>query len=274
MHSRKTRAFSLSEFAGFGFQIQYSETDRASHVFEIDLHTHDVYELYVNLSGDVSFLVENQLYTLSRGEVVLTRPGQQHHCVYRSDAVHQLFWILFDAGKNPEIAAFVEREIGTGCIRMTDAGREEFIDLCGELMREDASDALRWGHFWRMLMLLRAGAAHRQPEEAHLPEDLARILACIESHITEPLQVRDIARTLYISESTIQRRFLAYLGMKPAAYLRSKKLELAAKLLREGASVLDAGLGTGFSDNSHFIRIFKERYGVTPLAYRKSRENT
>jgi AraC-like DNA-binding protein len=100
-----------------------------------------------------------------------------------------------------------------------------------------------------------------------LPEDLARILACIDAHITEPLQVRDLARALYISESTIQRRFLAYLGMKPAAYIRSKKLATAAGLLRGGATVLEAGLAVGYADNSHFIRIFRRQYGVTPHTY-------
>jgi len=267
MHSGVAKEFSLRNLSGFDFRIKYTETDHASHVFEIDLHTHDVYELYVNLSGDVSFLVENQLHPLSRGDVILTRPGQQHHCVYRSEAPPRLFWILFDAGKNPEIAGFLEREIGTGCIRMAEPGREEFITLCGELMQEDTGDALGWGHFWRMLMLLRAGAAHRQQDAAPLPEDLARTLTYIDAHISEPLQVRDIARSLYISESTIQRRFLTYLDMKPAAYIRTKKLATAAGLLRGGATVLEAGLAVGYADNSHFIRIFRRQYGVTPHTY-------
>lgn len=57
----KLKIPSLNEF---DFQIKYSETDRKSHTHEIGLHTHNELEIYINLSGDVSFLVENNLYAL------------------------------------------------------------------------------------------------------------------------------------------------------------------------------------------------------------------
>ena len=39
----------------FDFQIKYSETDQKNHWHEIDLHTPNEFELYINLSGDVPF---------------------------------------------------------------------------------------------------------------------------------------------------------------------------------------------------------------------------
>ena len=69
-------------------------------------HSHDCYEFYINVSGDVSFLVENSLYPLSRGDVIIARPGEQHHCVYRSDKPHKMFWILFDCEKNQTVLDF------------------------------------------------------------------------------------------------------------------------------------------------------------------------
>ena len=61
--------FQMSGLNAFDFQIQYTETNQKMHFFEIDLHTHNEFELYINLSGDVSFLVENTLYPVSRGDV-------------------------------------------------------------------------------------------------------------------------------------------------------------------------------------------------------------
>jgi oxalate decarboxylase/phosphoglucose isomerase-like protein (cupin superfamily) len=87
----------------FDFQIKYTETDKNSHWHEIDLHTHSEFEFYINLSGDVSFLVKDRIYPVSRGDVVMVRPGELHHCFYHSDKPHKFFWILFDCKKNKNL---------------------------------------------------------------------------------------------------------------------------------------------------------------------------
>ena len=96
MHSGEITKIKIPTLNEFDFQIKLTETNRSLHTHEIGLHTHNEFELYVNLSGDVSFLVENNLYNLSRGDVIIARPGEYHHCIYRSDAPHKFFWILFN----------------------------------------------------------------------------------------------------------------------------------------------------------------------------------
>jgi len=39
--------------------------------------------------------------------------------------------------------------------------------------------------------------------------------------------------------------------------------------LRNGASVAEAALKSGFSDYSNYIQLFKKQFGITPLCYRK-----
>lgn len=38
-------------------------------------------------------------------------------------------------------------------------------------------------------------------------------------------------------------------------------------MLREGKSVAEVGAHTGFADQSHFTRVFKQQTGVTPKVY-------
>ena len=99
LYSGKIIKLNIPALNDFDFQIKLTETNRSIHTYEIGLHTHSEFELYINLSGDVSFLVENNLYDLKHGDVIIARPGEYHHCVYRSDAPHKLFWILFDCQK-------------------------------------------------------------------------------------------------------------------------------------------------------------------------------
>ena len=58
--------------------------------------------------------------------------------------------------------------------------------------------------------------------------------------------------------------------MSPTEYRTHLRLMHAAELLRFGtASVSDITERLGFVDSAYFAKKFKERYGVTPLTYRK-----
>ena len=77
-----------------------------------------------------------------------------------------------------------------------------------------------------------------------------------------------------ISRSSLWRLFRQELQSTPAAYLQQLRLENARRLLLSGGSVTDTALASGFSDCSHFIQLFKARYGLTPLQYQKSQQKT
>jgi AraC-like DNA-binding protein/quercetin dioxygenase-like cupin family protein len=254
---------------GFEFNIQYAETDKKSHVFEIDMHTHEKCEIYVNLTGNVSFVVEEHLYPLTRGDVILVRPGKLHHCVYRSDERHTMFWILFDGQQNAELLDLFYGDKCENFISPTDDEKEELIDLCTRLHCGRCSDIERYISFFRLIEILRRNETDKETANPSVPKTLVKALSYIEQHIYEPLQVSKIAEALHYSESTLERLFKEYLKITLFEFIRKKKMILAATLLREGKSVLDVGLKLGYADNSHFIKLFRKYYGVTPLQYKK-----
>lgn len=258
----------------FQFSIRHAVTDRQSHVQEIDLHTHREFELYLNLAGDISFLAENRLYPLTRGDVFLARPGEHHHCVYRSDAPHEYFWILFECESNRALLEFLFEDPSLNFISPAEELKAELIDLCFSLSGRDPSDENRFFSFFRLLHILKISAHNPLRPQHALPEDLTRLLSYIEEHLSEPISVAAIAKTLYISESTVERRFKEHLDMTPLDYIRKRKLQRAAQLLRDGSSVLQAGLAAGYADNSHFIKLFRQHYGITPHHYKKRFEFT
>ena len=254
----------------FDFDIQYSETDRKSHVFEIDQHTHEKCEIYINLTGDVSFVVDGRLYPLTRGDVILVRPGKFHHCVYRSDERHTMFWILFDGQQNAEILDLFYGEDCVDFISPNEDEKIELIGLCVHLQSESRSVSESYISFFRMLEILRRNKANTTFVNHSIPRALTEALLYIEQHISEPLPLSKIAENLHCSESTVERLFRENLKITPFEFIRKKKMILAAALLRGGNSVLDVGLQLGYSDNSHFIKLFRQYYGVTPLQYKKN----
>ena len=70
-------------------------------------HIHDCYEIYVNVSGDVAFLVNNLLYPVRQGDVIVTRPGELHICVYQSPELHERFCFWINCAQDSPLLGFL-----------------------------------------------------------------------------------------------------------------------------------------------------------------------
>lgn len=68
----------------------------------------------------------------------------------------------------------------------------------------------------------------------------------------------------------LSRDFRAMLGTSPYRYLQHRRVDLAKRLLREGATLADAAHGAGFADQSHFGRTFRKAVGLTPREWLRS----
>lgn len=106
------------------------------------------------------------------------------------------------------------------------------------------------------------------PDEALLVPALAAAARRVaERRLTDPdLSPGLLARELHVSVRTLQRAF-AETGEPATSYIRRRRLERAKEeLTSQGRSVTVSELAarSGFADSSHFIRVFKEKYGESP----------
>ena len=76
---RKKELF--GEIKPFDMTATYIEIDSNSPLNVYDDHIHNECEIYINLSGDVSFAVENSVYPIMPGGIIITRPLEYHHCI-------------------------------------------------------------------------------------------------------------------------------------------------------------------------------------------------
>ena len=256
----------------FRFMIEKISVFKRNHVNQIELHSHRELELYINLTGDVSFLVSNALYPVTHGDIIVARPNEYHHCVYNADKEHGHFWILVDIEENSFLYDFFFNSLRSHLISPYREDKERLIEICDVLVRTELSALDRYYLFFELMMIIRqsANSAGASPNGA-LPDDLLRAIRYINEHLSEKISIGDVAEALYLSESTISRRFRACLGMSPLEFIHRKRMFLAAERLRENDSVLDAGAAAGYSDISYFISVFKRFYGITPYRYKKER---
>ena len=135
-----------------------------------------------------------------------------------------------------------------------------------------------------MLELIRASAAEQLERRAcgSEPENLsgARLRlaqADIRSNHTDPeLTVHAVAARLGISTRLLQRMF-EQSGIRFTECVNELRLKSVHDALADprmsGRSVLDIAMDAGFSDVSHFNRLFKRRFDATPRALRSRDHN-
>jgi AraC family transcriptional regulator len=90
-----------------------------------------------------------------------------------------------------------------------------------------------------------------------------------DRHPERELRIADLARVADVDPAHLARAFRHHYGMTAGAYLRQIRIQRAADVLaRSSAPLAQIALDAGFADQSHFTRIFRKAYGVTPHRWR------
>jgi len=99
---------------------------------------------------------------------------------------------------------------------------------------------------------------------------LGKALAFIESHLSEPIGVEQIAAASGLSAFHFCRMFRRVMGETVMSYVRRRRLSEAAVRLRdEDIRLIELALDAGFESQQAFHRAFKRMFGMTPGAFRR-----
>jgi AraC-like DNA-binding protein len=92
----------------------------------------------------------------------------------------------------------------------------------------------------------------------------------LHAYSADPVTLRALADVAGLSSFYTVRLFQATFGISPLAYLAVLRVHRAQALIRDGASIAQAALDSGFHDQSHLTRFFKRVSGMTPGVYAKA----
>lgn len=91
----------------------------------------------------------------------------------------------------------------------------------------------------------------------------------LHESFTERINLTQLAQAIDIHPMHLSRDFHKYFHCNLGDYIRKLKINKSLGLLpNKHKSLTDIALDCGFSDQSHFIRCFRENIGITPLKYR------
>lgn len=106
--------------------------------------------------------------------------------------------------------------------------------------------------------------------QAAEPNWLAQVRAVVDERYDESLRVSDLAERAGVHPVHLARVFRRRHGCTLSEYRRRLRVERAREQLERSARDLsDIALSSGFADQSHFTRCFKEITGLPPGRYRR-----
>lgn len=101
-------------------------------------------------------------------------------------------------------------------------------------------------------------------------EGMQASVAYMEAHLTEPVNMEEIAKAAGLSAFYYQRIFGALCGMTVGEYIRSRRMTLAAQELSgSGARILDVALKYGYDAPDSFAKAFQRFHGISPSKARE-----
>ena len=97
------------------------------------------------------------------------------------------------------------------------------------------------------------------------------IMQYIQRHISESIQIEEIAVNMKISSRCVRKHFAEEVGMSCSDYITMLRMNKAKKMLWETErTITEIAMETGYGTPQYFSRVFKNEMGMAPSAYRTS----
>lgn len=264
------------------FEIYYYE-DRA--LSKVDLHTHDYYEFYFFLEGDVSIQIGEKLFPVRHGDIMLIPPHHSHCTIIRNKETpyrRYVFWISQEycnhlLQSSPDYA-YIMQYVATEKHYIFHTDQVAFNAIQSKILR--LLEELRTEKFGReaqisicvndlVLNVNRLAHELNTPKRKYTEHRLYRQLEeYIEEHLEEDLSLEKLSDIFFTSKYHIAHVFKDNIGLSIHQYITKKRLNLCQEAISGGMSITDAYHRFGFGDYSSFYRAFKKEYGISPKDYR------
>ncbi|MCM2294618.1 helix-turn-helix transcriptional regulator [Allorhizobium sp. BGMRC 0089] len=102
------------------------------------------------------------------------------------------------------------------------------------------------------------------------PWQADRIARHVDACLDQPIRMEDLADMVRLSVSHFSRAFRHHFGVPPYAYVLSRRLARAKRLLQEtDESLAQVALACGMADQAHFSRLFRRMTGESPSQWRR-----
>jgi len=249
------------------------------------LHIHDYYELVMVIDGDQAMNIDNSIYMLNPGDIIVMRPGEPHYftnikpgesiileidiskeyldSVYGGEGISKCF----------NSRKFCEKNIISPNSEQINSIMKSARKLISYLNSGKENQLLIYSHFIQYMYAVNDAFDQQSSDtiDKNIPDILYSATDYIRRNLTTVQNLNEISEYVGASVSYLCRIFKSYLKMSAHEYIISHRLEYAKALLTNSdMNVSQVCHKVGFKDYSGFIALFRKKVGMTPLSYKKN----
>ena len=252
-----------------------------------DAHYHQVCEIYYLFSGDRKFFINDSIYNVHKGNLVLIEKGAIHRTTYTSDKTHERMFIYLPEAHLVELCDRYGKEEVMACftypLMTIPQNRRGYIEellkkLENEYNNSDVySELLIKGYLNELMVFILRYQNYRDitftAPMNERDECIQQAARYILGHYKEQVTLEKMAQFTNMSASYFSKRFKEATGFGFKEFLLNVRIKKAAELLLETkVPITDVAYSCGFNDSNYFGDVFKKNKGISPLRYRRNNE--
>lgn len=259
------------------FGLFYSEKQEPNK----DIHIHECCEIVLCLKGGKRFLIDNNVYDISDGDLFIINQFEAHKITAKEEGdfvryILQIHPTFVYANSTEDINlgdCFYNFESGMhNRLHLAENEINELTELFEQLRTEqEYGDGFRKKLTAVMILFVVNRMTATHVERSQLPTRHRTVQLAIDyinNNYSQELTLDMISKNAYVSVNQLGKLFKKYCNITVSKYILSKRITEAKKLLAEGKSVTDTAFMCGFNDYANFIRVFKKTVGTPPGKYR------
>jgi AraC family L-rhamnose operon transcriptional activator RhaR len=255
-------------------------------------HAHSFFEVCYAFAGQGTFRVLGQEIPVKAGDVFLAKPEETHEIISsRTKPLGIYFWAFTLVRQPDHQANDIDRSVdqlldalARATRHVTPASTPTFERTLLLLNDEIARKPPGYTQSIRGLtikLLLDSARAVTDGVQAEVVEAAIRstsravvqtAIRYLRDNLSRPLEVRDVAAQVHLSERHVSRLFHRETGQSILEYLTALRVEMASQLLLDqDLSIKQVARAVGYPDPHYFTTLFGRRTGMTPALFRKRR---
>ncbi len=269
------------ELADFDSHVPFKCTVR--HIGHISAHMHDFLEIIFVLSGTCTILIEDQLYQLTEGDLILIESPVRHE-LNASDCVYASFQLDQNTLENnfpiPMHPKFECNSLEAGHENEFEQLRRILAQIIKNNADQQTGYELRnWIYVYQLMEILYmhfqvdTSTASRKKQHRYASR-VAEITKIIKTHYREDLPLSRIADMVHLSAPYLSRFFQEQFGMNYLTYLTQFRLNNAVRdLTNTEDNIEEISSNNGFPNSHAFAQAFRKEYGMRPSSYRRNQKS-
>lgn len=237
-------------------------------------HFHDYFELYFLEEGERYHVINDELYLLHANELILFAPLVMHRSYGDADVKFTRTLVYFESEKinNPELLQLLLHK--SGAYKPTRDELQTIQPILKRILKEQENSESFSDDYMSYLLnilLITIARLNKNINRSQKSNRMIDVLTYIHEHYNDNLTVQILADEAHFSPYHLCREFKKFTNNTIIQYINATKIMNAQRMILEtDQSFTQISSNTGFSNVTHFNRVFKQIIGLSPSEYKKS----